>query len=215
MAEPLEIATLIERRSNELALSRPALVGRLGYLNTTKGIRRLAALCEGKLDAVPRLAELLPYALELDPAVVREAVIETRVQIAAARKRAAAEAERHWRENFQPHAVVLTERNVPSHITMCAIVGGERFKWIDLDTSQRRATFIKQALEKQERRMVAANTATVPFFGAPTGIVVNFEPDRAVRYDMDGRAVEILPKAVRLGKSVATVRGQRPSSLAQ
>ena len=39
------------------------------------------------------------------------------------------------------------------------------------------------------------------FFGAPTGFVINYDPDRAVRYDLEGRALEILRGAVKLGET--------------
>jgi hypothetical protein len=40
----------------------------------------------------------------------------------------------------------------------------------------------------------------LPCFGRPTGFVVNYAPDRAVRFDLDGQAIAILPQAFRVGE---------------
>jgi hypothetical protein len=48
----------------------------------------------------------------------------------------------------------------------------------------------------------------IPFFVAPTGIVINYDPDRAVRYDLNGTALEILRGAVRLGETRVAVAGK-------
>ena len=35
----------------------------------------------------------------------------------------------------------------------------------------------------------------MPFFGAVTGVIVNYSPDRAVRFDLAGTPIECLPRA--------------------
>ena len=50
-----------------------------------------------------------------------------------------------------------------------------------------------------------------PAFGRPVGFVVNFAPDHAVRFDLEGNAVEMLDQAHRLGVAQFCI-GKRPIS---
>lgn len=62
------------------------------------------------------------------------------------------------------------------------------------------------------RRMGYANQealpAAVPFFGSPIGYVVNYSPDFALRFCTEGRLVERLDRAYRVGKSCVVVGGR-------
>ena len=58
---------------------------------------------------------------------------------------------------------------------------------------------------------VIRRRATLPSFGAATGFIVNFTPDHAVRYDIDGHPVETLGRAKRLGSTSYSISG-RPLS---
>jgi len=197
---------LIDERLTVLGITRGELAKRLGYVNVSKALRRLDRLCEGNLSYSADLLSTLPKAIEVERTVVDQAIEERKEQIRLARQRAEAEAEAHWRATFRPHAIILTEHRVPTQITICAFAGGERFIWVDLDLSQPRARFIHQALEELARRQRSLGRTKLPFFGAPTGVVVNLSPHRAIRYDLDGRAVELLPRAYRIGRAVMSVR---------
>jgi hypothetical protein len=77
-----------------------------------------------------------------------------------------------------------------SSITMYGFSGGsERWLRIPLDCTHPSVTFAIQAMA------VVRKTPVVPFFGPTTGFVVNYSPDRAVRFDLDGNPVEVLPRA--------------------
>jgi hypothetical protein len=65
--------------------------------------------------------------------------------------------------------------------------GSERWLKIPLDCTRPSITFATRALS------VVRKTPVVPFFGPTTGFVVNYSPDRAVRFDLDGNPVEVLP----------------------
>ena len=58
---------------------------------------------------------------------------------------------------------------------------------------------------------VIRRRSTLPAFGAPRGFIVNFSPNHAVRYDLDGHAVETLGRAKRLGSTSFSISG-RPLS---
>ena len=98
-----------------------------------------------------------------------------------------------WRAAFRPHAIIVTDRSIPSPIFVAALIGVEKILRIDFDTSLPEATFVQQALAKP----IA--------FGRPTGVTVNYAPDRAVRYDLRGDPVETLAEAIRCGKAYLIV----------
>jgi hypothetical protein len=157
----------------------------------------------------------LPGALEIAPEVVERAVAATEGLLAEVRRRQ--EEERRiaqeiddaaGRAAFRPHAVIQTEHRVPTQITICGLIGGPaRFLVIPFDLSKSPLTFIQQAVAglpaKQEngRRYVS-------FFGEALGIIVNYAPDRAVRCDLEGQPVEVLPKAYRIGEVRLSVGGK-------
>jgi hypothetical protein len=135
-----------------LELSK-ARLGRLaGYKNETKGIGRLDSLIAGDLETTRRLIQGLPAALNLPTDVISGVVEQARQQIAATKRRQAEQVEMKWRDNFQPHAVILTERTRPEPIFVAAIVGSKRLLRIDFDLNGER-DYINKALEAVQRRL--------------------------------------------------------------
>ena len=65
---------------------------------------------------------------------------------------------------FRPHAIIATDRSVPSPIFVAALIGVEKILRIDFDTSLPEATFVQQALAKIPEQTIA--------FGRPTGVTV-------------------------------------------
>ena len=102
-----------------------------------------------------------------------------------------------WPAAFRPHAIIATDRSVPSPIFVAALVGVEKILRIDFDTSLPEATFVQQALAKLPEQTIA--------FGRPIGVTVNYAPDRAVRYDLKGDPIETFTAAIRCGKAYLTV----------
>ncbi len=49
---------------------------------------------------------------------------------------------------FQPHAIIATDRSVPSPIFVAALIGVEKILRIDFDTSLPEETYVHQALAK-------------------------------------------------------------------
>ena len=107
----------------ELGLSRGEFAKRLGYKNVAKVIRRIEALCEGDIEGTKQFLDTLPQALETSPETVRFALDQTVREIELAEKQEAEARDKIWRENFCPHAIILTERTVPSPIFVAAIIG--------------------------------------------------------------------------------------------
>jgi hypothetical protein len=195
----LALPILITERCQELGLGRKELVERSGYKNISKGLRRLDQVYAGDLDRVGALLRGLPKALDLSPEKVQQAIDETIRQIAA-------EADAIWRGSFEPAAYLLGTSDRPSQIFIFGITGGaERWLKIPIDLSQPPVSYAVQALE------VVRRTPVVEFFGTATGFIVNYTPDHAVRFDVEGRPVETLTRAYRPGEVTLYLSG-RPFS---
>jgi hypothetical protein len=207
-AEPLPIAEFVEHRRREIDLGKADVVRRCGYRNLSKGLRRLDALYAGEFEgaAPAAIIRCLPEALEVDQETV-DAVVSASREIIHARMRAVAAArETAWRATFVPHAYLVTERAVPMPITICALTGGpDRWLRITFDTTRPPLTFAQQALAEVRRE------AAIPFYGSVTGAIVNYSPDRAVRFDLKGNPVRVYDQAYSPGEITVSLRHRRLS----
>ena len=188
----LPIRELVETRSKELGIGRGELARRCGFKNVDKGIRRLEAMCDGDLDSssARMILKALPAALEVGEEVVEAVVRESSASIERSKREADAERDGAWRASFNPHAYLIGTETRPWSITMYGFSGGsERWLKIPLDCSHPSVTYATQAMA------VVRRTPMVRFFGPTTGFIVNYTPDRAVRFDLDGKPVEVLPRA--------------------
>ena len=123
MKSDLAIAT---SRMTELGLSRGEFAKRLGYKNLAKGIRRIDALCEGDIEGMKQFLDALPQALQTSAETVKLALDQTVRELELAEKQEAEARDKIWRGNFRPHAIILTERTVPSPIFVAAIIGVDK-----------------------------------------------------------------------------------------
>ena len=161
MKSDLAITALIRSRMTELGLSRGEFAKRLGYKNVAKGIRRIDGLCEGDIEGTKQFLDVLPRALETSAETVKRALDQTVRELELAEKQEAEARDKIWRENFRPHAIILTERTVPSPIFVAAIIGVEKLLRIDLDLTQGPVSFMRQVLDRLPEG--------VPAFGKPVG----------------------------------------------
>jgi hypothetical protein len=76
----------------------------------------------------------------------------------------------------------------------------EKLLRIDLDPTQGPVSFVRQVLDRLPEG--------VPAFGKPIGFVINYSPDKAVRFDPNGQPIAILDKAVRPGSAVLRLGGR-------
>jgi hypothetical protein len=151
--------------------------------------------------------------LEVAPGVVKEAVEATQRQIYEAQEAA-------WRAAFRPHAVILTEKQRPEQIFIAAIIGVERLLRVDLDPAEGEVTYIDQALKGIRQKLgrwnskvdvssVGLGDLPLPTFGRPMGVIVNYTPDRAVRFDLTGEPIQALDRAHRIGEAQFFFKGMR------
>ena len=195
MQSTYPLPDLIARRCEELGLTRMQLLKRMGYANVTKGLRRLTAIEQGNLRRADQFHEPLAAALEIPSEVVEDAFAATRAALDA-------EAEAAYREAFQPHGVILTALSVPSPIHVAALLGGVRLLHIPLDTDAPPDTFSQQARQR------LPPDGGVPGFGWIVGYVVNYSPDEAVQFDLEGHEVARFGRAIRLGQTTVRIGGR-------
>jgi hypothetical protein len=178
----------------ELGVRRSELALRCGCNNVSKGLRRISSVCQGDLDSQTSkmVLDALPAALEIEKAQVEAIVDDTAKIIATAERRAVAKRGEVYRASIRPHGYLLGTKTCPSQIVFYGITSGaERWQKIRLDLSQPPVTFAAQA------HAVVKQTPIVPYFGPTTGFIVNYTPDNAVRFDLDGVPVEQSGRAYR------------------
>jgi hypothetical protein len=131
---------------------------------------------------------------------VKHALDQTVRELELAEKQQTDARDKIWRENFCPHAIILTERTVTSPIFVAVLIGVEKLLRIDLDATQGPVSFVRQVLDRLPER--------VPAFGKPNGFVINYSPDQAVRFDSNWRPIAILDKAIRPVTAVLRLGGR-------
>jgi hypothetical protein len=199
------ISSLISSRCKELDLRPVELIRRCGYQNIAKGLRRLQSLSQGDFAGTEGLICGLPVALEVRADVVQQAVEQTKRQIFEASEAA-------WRAAFRPHAIIMTERQCPHPIFIAAILGVSNLRRVDFDLSQGPPSFVQQALGGLREKLARSN-GVITTFGRAVGLIINFSPDYAVRFDLEGNPVEALDRAYRLGEATFHLKGMgRPLS---
>lgn len=183
------IGRLIEARTKELGISYAETVKRAGYANVAKGLRRLDDLLNSNFDASRGLIDQLPRALELTEDEVSEAIDETKKNIADC-------SEAEWRAAFKPNAWILTANNGrPRQITFAAICDAGRFVYIEFPEKLSAEGYLEYVLQVLPSVLEDVSR----YFYAPLGFVINWDPDHATKYSLEGARLEELPGAFRGG----------------
>ena len=215
MRDELPLTSFIVSRCRELGFRKVDLIVRAGYKNRAKGLRRLDALLDGNLDAPQELMSSLPKALSIAESEFHVVVERTRLLLEEEKQKAIAAAEAHWRATFVPHAIIVTEHDRPSSIWLAAVLGVTRILNIDFD-GRDPSSFRDHALEEVARRprefSSDRDAQRLPAFGRPIGVIVNYSPDYAVRYDIEAEMLESMPRAHRLGEARLFIDGRIISS---
>jgi hypothetical protein len=211
----LPIAELISRRSLELGIGPSEFVRRCGYKNIGKGLRRVEELCRGEFQRTRGLISGLPRALGVTGDVVSKAIDDTAKQLHKAEEAA-------WRASFKPHAIILTDKRVPQPIFVAAIIGASELLRIDFPPCATADTYVSLAIEgicarlarwnREFNPLMSLGSYQLPAFGRPTGFVVNYSPNHAVRFDLEGHALERLPTAHRIGQATLHINASSIAS---
>ena len=81
-----------------------------------------------------------------------------------------------------------------------------------MDSTLPPITFAKQVLQALRKRHIdKEGKIIVPFFGRAVGFTINYSPDRAVSFGMDGKAHKVLSKAHRAGEIQLSIGGRDSS----
>jgi hypothetical protein len=104
-------------------------------------------------------------------------------------------------KGFVPHAIIICENRIPSPIFVAAMLGVEKLLRIDFPETVNADYYVQFALEAMHARIQQYGGSTIPAFGKPVAIVVNFSEKSATRYDLNGRAVEQLSAVQTLGQA--------------
>jgi hypothetical protein len=206
----LPIDQLISNRCLELDIGPVELVRRCGYKNIAKGLRRLEELRAGEFKSTRGLIGGLPQGLDLPAEVVQKAVEDTTRQLHEAHEAA-------WRASFKPHAIIITERQIPHPIFVAAMIGVDELLRIDFPLAASPEMYPDLAIEgirlklarwnRNFNRRKGLGSYDLPAFGCATSFVVNYSPDQATAFDLAGNVVEILSKAHRLGHATFHLKG--------
>ncbi|RZU98729.1 hypothetical protein [Spiribacter vilamensis] len=190
MTDTNPLKATVTERMETLAMTRGQLGRRLSNRNPSKALRRLddylARGASPSSDFTARLAE----ALETSPDALEDAVVDHRTQQQA-------HAETRYRETFVAHAVWTTTRERPGSFAMAGLI----------NAPARRVLRFPADLPDTEYVAYCRDNAPegIPLYGHVTGFVINYHPDQAVRYDLEGERLETLAAAKRVGVAVASV----------
>lgn len=177
---------LVEMRLAELGLSRKDFTRKLGLKHYAKAQHLFQNLQENDMRDMLHMRRDFAKILEVPQEVVDDAI-----QVSRDLRFERQDAE--WRAEFQPHAVLTTEREIPRPIFAAALTGTDKKLSMLLPASIPAVRWPRWVLGHLPRGL--------PGFGLVTGFVINHTPDHAVRFDLDGNPMETLEKAYRRGRS--------------
>ena len=194
--KPLIIHDLIQQRCKDLSISHHEVIVRSGITNIAKGLRRLQQVFDGDFISSRGLIERLPPALDLPKSVVEDAINASKQQITD-------EIEAAWRSNFVPHALAITANNGrPRQITMAAICNAGRYVRIDFPETIPESDFKQYAFEM----LITRAPDIAKFFYELQGLVINYSPDKSVKFNLDKQMVDESNRAIKAGQLSFTIR---------
>jgi hypothetical protein len=103
--------------------------------------------------------------------------------------------------------MILSERTKPSPMFVAAVMGVNRILRVDFDSTGDRESYVAKALTGVRQRL-AEFKGTLPAFGRAVGFIVNYSPDFAVKFSLDGMPQEIFGGAYRVGDASLSVKGK-------
>lgn len=192
----MTLSKLVEMRLTDLGLSREDFTLKLGFKQYAKAQHLFQNLQEDNIGDMPHMRRDFAKILEVPQEVVDEAIQVSR-DLRFERQDAA------WRAEFQPHAVLTTEREIPRAIFAAALTGADKKLSMLLPAAIPAVQWPKWVLGRLSRGL--------PGFGLVTGFVINHTPDHAVRFGLDGNPIETLDKAYRRGR--AYMKGMPPLNI--
>jgi len=93
---------------------------------------------------------------------------------------------------------------------VAAFIGVDVLLRVDFDLTAAPITFVQQSQDGL-RHKLARWRGSLPAFGRPVGFIINYSPDCAVRFDLEGNPVELFDRAYRLGEATLSIAGRAMS----
>jgi hypothetical protein len=176
---------LVETRLRELGLSKEGFTEKLGIKHPAKAQNLFRKLQADDMRNMPHMRRSFATVLRVPQGAVDEAILASR-DLRFERQDAA------WRAEFRPHAVLTTAHNIPQPIFATAMTGADKKLSTVLPEAMAAIQWPKWVLERLP--------IGLPGFGKVTGFVINYTPDHAVRFDLEGNPVKTLDKAYWRGR---------------
>jgi hypothetical protein len=190
MPEPTALEQLLLERMAALGLSRGDIGQHLSPSNPSKALRRLDTFTTTGECPEDNLCERLAGALDI---LLTDLVAAAR----ATREAIEAQAEADYRARFEPHAVWTTARSHPSSTAMAGFINAPARLRLPFPSDLPTEGYVAYCQDQ------APNG--IPLYGPVTGYIINYTPDHARRYDLEGRPLETLQSAVRVGSALTRV----------
>ena len=83
---------------------------------------------------------------------------------------------------------------------------------MDFESESLPVSYVQDVLDGVQQKLARWARGQLPCFGRPVGIIINYTPDWAVRFDLNGKAVESFDAAYRLGEATLSIRGRALSA---
>jgi hypothetical protein len=202
LQEKTVVFHLVEKHRCAMGMRKVDLVKRLGYANINKGLRNYEEFIDGNYDQ-PFIVENICTVLVIDPKKLDRTIAKAKRDVTVEILVDTMDDAQDWANDFEEHGIIETDQDRPSPIVAAALFRFERLKFVKLDTSRFARNYVQQVLAEIPNRIDASGR--IPSFGAPTGIVINLGPELAIRYDLQGKEVEHLNWAVRIGHAALRV----------
>ena len=200
------IAREIEQKRLEAGLRKEDLIRKMGYMNISEGLHRYDAFLNGKIYQ-PDLLKEFPNVLPISAERVMELYIIGKNELSAKIENFSHMKEQKSSGKFIPHGIIDTELSIPNPIFIAAIIGVEKLKRVDIDLSKPVSTYPSQVIAEISKRITY--NGKIICFGKPTGFTINYSPNRAIQYDLEGNPIKEYNHAIRLGQASISVGGQK------
>ena len=197
------IQTFIESRCTQLNISHQELIIRMGYSNTSVGLKRLQQLFDANLKSAVGVIDKLPEVLEVDVALVEQAINDTKKQLELEAKERYRQAEEEYRANFKPNFVIRTGLNGrPKTIFLAAVTNATRYVSAQFPAELTEQQYIGHAMPFLEE-----NKENIQhFFFPPECIAINYTPDHADIFSLTGEKIAQLTESVRIGRTYLALK---------
>ena len=192
---PVVLSSLIQMECTRIGLDEQEFVCLLGIKKSHKTSAFAEQLKNNQMAKIIQFRYKLVDILNVTLEQVDEA-------IQASKNAYYAQVDAAWRASFQPHAVLITANKIPSPIFAAAITGSAQKLYIGAPANLSKLAWPSWFVKNLPDRL--------PGFGDVQGFVINYTPDRAIRFDLLGNPVETLDTALRRGS--AWMKGIPPNT---